>query len=82
MFLKTCSSSELHGRRFFSPDLCPEDSNPIDLEYGTEIKFVLSVSRDKSHMTYQHRFAPMAQGQSNIFGIKKKCCMYCGFPSD
>ena len=34
----------------FSPDLCPEDSSPIDLEYGTEIKFVLSVSPDKSHM--------------------------------
>ena len=34
----------------FSPDLCPEDSSPVDLEYGTEIKFVLSVSPDKSHM--------------------------------
>lgn len=34
----------------FSPDLCPEDSSPTDLEYDTEIKFVLSVSPDKSHM--------------------------------
>ena len=37
--------------------------------FGTEIKSVLSVSCDKSHMTYQHRFAPFAQGQSNKFGI-------------